>query len=1427
MDNVTLKDFIKDYSKIQNNSSQNIDDLTDEIRNIITITKEFQKESISDSEIRGIIEQSSKNIPNQTIKVVNKPQKNTSDNIKDTISELKDHAQTKTDYVLGETKDILKPLLTTSKNMFGGIRNMFGNSDDLNIKSDNYVASDTSIFSTPKPTPDSKIPNQTIKVVNKPQKNTSDNIKDTISELKDHAQTKTDYVLGEIKDILKPLNMLKNFDISELKNYAQTKTDYVLGETKDVLEPLLIVSKNMFGGIKNIFGDSEKSGDHVASDTSMFSTPTSDMKVGDIIDPIKETEIASDCACKSLKHIDSDTTTIIGLIEQYMSLGDNIEQVLYDINDSLDNIYDLNKAEVLRLQRDNAKNKGFGIFKKFMTSFIIGSIIGSVIGYVIKQFSVVFNIMRGFKTFIVDMGKIGKGFQKAFTFGLRKNIGSAYVKLESLITNNIRRLFNVQRLWNTSWNKAMDIGMDITNHTNLLLEHLKSLFSEKKLIKTVTFIQDYLVEIRKGLLSVRNSVTKAATWKIFKLDLKAMFNEHLINNIEGGLKGFGTKLASLLERIPLLNLLTSPSLSGFIAGVRSGIEKIGPALMGIFAVFDFVTGWAESTKKDFFGKLQDAVKKMTITIVELPIRIMSWAAEKMLNLVGVEVSGIGDMVMEKVNEMLDTFSGTVIALYKTLQSFFPDMSKEYGSVMTKITNIIKGNKFYIDIATKIENIKGLVTGFFSNILSRVKSLLPLFRSSGPSLTSKIIEFFSNIKKTVDTWLNIVKGTKTFDILQKIFRFLDKVSRMLYKGSSVVVKFIWTTLGKIRDVLSFASNIVKNIDISLMITKFFGIFHQIFDSTKVIKELGMFSKWTTVIKEVMKIIGSVFKFLGATVRTIGSGIGGMFKIFKPILGLVKGVAKFLPFLKPFLMIFSFIKGFVTAEGGLLNKIMSGLKSMIISLVELPVMIVGWIVDWIGGLFGFDNINFGDKVMSIINTVIDTMIGIFTHPIDILKNLGSMILEGSKNLFSIWWEYNPISLLIKMFKKMGSMILEGSKSLLGFLFEYSPIGLMIKFVKYVGKKIIDMFNLDSVVDAITGHIKSFFDWIEDITGSMLDKVRNIASKLSFGLIDTAEEKKSKEKEKSIKDTAISNIKTIFESGVGVDDFGANKITDIKALQKYSKEELQGILKHGNWEDDAKANIVKAIESKNSVPEKIIKKDIESRYNTKTSKGVSDTKISSARGVTDFNKDIKARYTHNKNSILEKITKKDIEESRYNTKTPKGVSVISIGNTRGVTDFSKIINGIKIKYTHNKNQKFIWNSDDLNRFASDYSMGRIISAGSVNIPKDKNHINPMFNQKQSNIDDDIFDKMLGIVSTSQGEPLNPDKLIISKTNAKKKQISTQERIGELISSTMKDTNKNIQESNAKPIIVNTDSSGSIDPPEDIESMSILWLNKSYGLG
>jgi len=562
----------------------------------------------------------------------------------------------------------------------------------------------------------------------------------------------------------------------------------------------------------------------------------------------------------------------------------------------------------------------------------------------------------------------------------------------------------------------------------------------------------------------------------------------------------------------------------------------------------------------------------------------------------------------------------------------------------------------------------------------------------------------------------------------------------------------------------------------------------------------------------------------------------------------------------------------------DSIMTVYDNYIQPLINKIIGIFSNITSYIGGIF-----------MDIYRTIILSVDSVF-----------SFIGDKSKSMF------DPI---VSLFTKIGEFTTNIVKW----------VGNKIKNIPVVGKLFMSKQERNTKDEKEISNIKQEIIDLENKRSELIKKQKeNTLSRKErrqLSRIDSDIKKKtlkindirediSSRKVKITKKRAKKDINDIFKSGVGIDDWGANKILKPQALQKYSKEQLQGILKYGNWEKESEQILMEAIKNAKS------------------------------------------------------------EKERQNIPSASDMFVkFEVGNGK-VSDLINV-DGKYVRYNYNEDQKYKWTPDDIKKMYKDYKDGKKISTGTDFIPKDESHLNPEFLKKYGNnqslvdrikrdegyrsdlyrdsrgfwtggfgtliskdrniskinaikiaekkfgynpnLDDDtkkeIWEKQLnkdiikskiGIESLSKQKGVKlsdkqkdiltnmgynigvggvgkfqkmwdalkngniesaanemekskwynqvprragalademrntSEDLIKAKVIAKKKEINSRLAISENINNGMKKMDDSIKKGNEKPIIVTThEKTSPPEPPEDIEAMSILWLNKSYGLG
>lgn len=206
-------------------------------------------------------------------------------------------------------------------------------------------------------------------------------------------------------------------------------------------------------------------------------------------------------------------------------------------------------------------------------------------------------------------------------------------------------------------------------------------------------------------------------------------------------------------------------------------------------------------------------------------------------------------------------------------------------------------------------------------------------------------------------------------------------------------------------------------------------------------------------------GKIVKMMGWVTKFIGN---------IPLVGkFVKGLATGFRFLgwplQIILSLIAFIKGFVKTEGGIIDKIKGGLMNVIEDFIKFPVKLIGWIADWILGLFGVEiKGGVGEKLLSGIMWVVERAINILLAPFRIIKAGVDLLLKVfgpiyAKSKEQGGWFAKTIDFIANVFKTIWDIFLH-----------YTPVGWIILGIK----KIWEFFS-GGEAEAISEQDSSWFD------------------------------------------------------------------------------------------------------------------------------------------------------------------------------------------------------------------------------------------------------------------------------------------------------------------------------------------------------------------
>lgn len=228
-------------------------------------------------------------------------------------------------------------------------------------------------------------------------------------------------------------------------------------------------------------------------------------------------------------------------------------------------------------------------------------------------------------------------------------------------------------------------------------------------------------------------------------------------------------------------------------------------------------------------------------------------------------------------------------------------------------------------------------------------------------------------------------------------------------------------------------------------------------------------------------GKITKMMGWVTKFVGN---------IPLIGkFVKGLAtgfKFLGWpLQIVLSLIAFVKGFMKTEGRIIDKIKGGLMKVVEDFIKFPVKLIGWIADWVLGLFDVEiKGGVGEKLLSGIMWVVERAINIILAPFRMIKagfDLLMSVLEPvyAKSKAESGWFAKTIDFIGK--------VLSG---IWNFVMKYTPVGWIILGIK----KIWNFFTGTEAQAAVeaegemldSGWFDKTISWIKNIFGKVWDFV-----------------------------------------------------------------------------------------------------------------------------------------------------------------------------------------------------------------------------------------------------------------------------------------------------------------------------------------------------
>ena len=284
---------------------------------------------------------------------------------------------------------------------------------------------------------------------------------------------------------------------------------------------------------------------------------------------------------------------------------------------------------------------------------------------------------------ITDMAEENQKKQRAFTERLRDENGRFIKKQDQQASKFMGMAGSIKGMFG---NMTKGIKAGISNMVNGVINHMSNFFQAVKSQFLSLFGEES--EWFELMSSIKNAVTgfmgslisfiwqKTPNWakkmikylhnmymlqvKEFKMDLAGIGYDPkkkgvgmgglitaLIALLGGSIGAFLGRYFGFISKLPIFNKIGQmfaaiddiPFLGKLVKAVKFGFKWIGWPLQMLLGVFDFIKGYKESEADTIWGKLKDGLWSAFEGFIEIPVKLLTWAVEKVLEWFGVEFDG--------------------------------------------------------------------------------------------------------------------------------------------------------------------------------------------------------------------------------------------------------------------------------------------------------------------------------------------------------------------------------------------------------------------------------------------------------------------------------------------------------------------------------------------------------------------------------------------------------------------------------------------------------------------------------------------------------------------------------------------------------------------------------------------------------------------
>jgi hypothetical protein len=451
-----------------------------------------------------------------------------------------------------------------------------------------------------------------------------------------------------------------------------------------------------------------------------------------------------------------------------------------------------------------------------------------------------------------------------------------------------------------------------------------------------------------------------------------------------------------------------------------------------------------------------------------------------------------------IDNATDSVSGSMDSVVEQGKNMFYPLIRTFNNighaVQKELQHIpLMGRMFTDEMTEHWKGAFGEIKGIFSQHMSAIfapldvligpfkalgKSAMVLFKAmnSGPTEYEKsVVEYLKRIAGIMEegnedserNWKQSLKD-KAKEKAQSFYQndpdMLDRIEKWFISGSMMVVAavglLIGATVGKILlpfQVLFKAVNAIIPLGgmkgfITPIVTFFKGL-------VEMAAPIGTFLTQ-------LPLVGNMFAKFGQYLGTFFSAFQVGFKHLAWPLQIV-------------MSLIDFIKGFRNTEGDMLDKIMGGLKQVVIGFIEMPIRMLSWLFEKVMGFFGVEITGTADKIMEGVSLLMDfitgwwkTIIKTIMIPFKAIGAFVGSIFDSIGNVitgyFGGLWD-----IIVGVFTLDAGKIWSGLKGIFG-----SIVDLVMTPFRAVEAMV------GSVMDSLTGIFNHIGNWIGGLFTGIVD-------------------------------------------------------------------------------------------------------------------------------------------------------------------------------------------------------------------------------------------------------------------------------------------------------------------------------------------------------